>query len=704
MLSRLSEGRYATALALSMSASSVMADVGVLDEIIVTADFRERTLIDVPLSLSVIDAETIAGAATQHFEELVSMVPNMNWSGDGNRARYFQIRGVGELAQYQGAPNPSVGFIVDDIDFSGIGTIGTLFDMQRIEVLRGPQGTRYGANALAGLIFMQSTQPSGSFNGNVTLGAGQDDAFSAGLAFGGPIGGSTGDSSAYRISVHRFQSNGFRDNPYLNKSDTNGRDETSVRGKIAWEAGSNWRLRLTGMFVDVADGYDAFAIDNSLTVLSDNPGRDAQRSIGASFKAVWNGSQSFSLTSITSVADSDIDFSFDADWGNSDAWSPVTYDYVSLNDRQRQMLSQEIRLTSTDAGKIFQGSADWLIGFYANRLAEDLATVNLGDYFDPGFNFADSLDDRLSSNFDALSSAIFGQLDFSFGDSGTLSLGLRLERRTTDYADSSGLALDPAENMIGGELSYRVAINDQVTGFVSISKGFKAGGFNLGFVPPGQREFDQESMWNYEFGIKSLLADGRVMLNGSIFYSVRNDQQVETSLQLNPNDPASFVFFTDNAATGKTVGVEAEMTWLPTDAIELYANVGLLNAEFDDYSTPTESLSGRDQAHAPRYTIATGGVYRHHSGAFARVDVSAKDEFYFDVSHDQKSASYWLANVRLGYESDRWSASVYARNLLNRQYAVRGFFFGNEPPNFPDTLYIRQGDPRQIGLTVDMRF
>lgn len=700
MFKPLSQGRCAAALALSIFVSAVFADSGVLDEIVVTADFRERAFRDVPLSLSVLDAETIAGAATEHFEELISLIPNLNWSGDGNRARYFQIRGVGELAQYQGAPNPSVGFIIDDIDFSGIGTIGTLFDMQRIEVFRGPQGTRYGANALAGLIYMQTTMPSESFAGKVSLGAGQDDAYSAGLALGGPIG----DRSAYRVSAHHFQSDGFRDNAYLRASDTNGRNETSVRAKIAWETRSGWLFRLTGMLVDVDDGYDAFAIDNSLTVLSDNPGKDAQRSIGGSFKAVWNGPQNFSITSITSLADSDIDFSFDADWGNDDAWSPVTYDYVSRNDRQRRTLSQEIRLASTDDGKIFNGTADWLVGVYVNRLDEHLATVNSGDYFDPGINFADSLDDRLDSEFDALSSAVFGQVDFSIGNTGTLGFGLRLERRATDYADSSGLALDPAENMIGGELTYSLAINGQVSGFASISKGFKAGGFNLGAVPAGQREFDQESMWNYDIGIKSMLAGGRVMLNGSVFGSRRRDQQVETSSQLNPNDPASFVFFTDNAATGKAVGLEADLTWLPTDAIEIYANVGLLRAEFDDFSTPLVNLSGRDQAHAPRYTIAAGGLYRHNSGAFARIDVAGKDDFYFDVGHDQQSDPYWLAHLRLGYESDRWLASVYARNLFNQAYAVRGFYFGNEPPNFPNTLYIRQGDPRQIGLTVDMRF
>jgi iron complex outermembrane receptor protein len=672
----------------------VVAAEDLLEEIVVTADYRERTLAELPLSISIIDAETINGNAIQHFEELTTIVPNMNWSGDGHRARYFQIRGVGELAQYQGAPNPSVGFIIDDIDFSGIGSIATLFDIDRIEVLRGPQGTRYGANALAGLIYMQSADPDEHLTGQVQLSAGQDDALGAGIALGGPLG----ESAGFRLSAHKYQSNGFRRNSYLGRDDTNGRNELALRGKLKWQAGENWRFDLVAMLSDVDDGYDAFAIDNSLNVLSDKPGKDAQKSVGSSFKAGWSGARTFELTSITSFADSDIDFSFDADWGNDVAWAPVTYDYVSLNDRQRQTISQELRLASTDEGRLFSGSTDWLVGLYVNRLNEDLTTVNLGDYFDPGYNYADSLDSRLASNFEALSSALFGQIDFAVGDSGTFSAGLRLEQRSTDYDDSDPLSIRRSDNMLGGELSYMHELGDAVTAFASMSKGFKAGGFNLGFVPQGRREFGQESLWNYELGIKTVLVDGSVLINGSVFYSKRNDQQLETSLQLIPNDPASFVFFTDNAPDdGDTVGFEADIRWIPTDALELYANIGLLRARLG-------GADNRDQAHAPRYTFAAGGTYRHSSGLFARLDLSAKDDFYFDVSHDQKSEAYSLVNARLGFESDRWKVQVYARNLFDTEYAVRGFFFGNEPPDFPNTLYIRQGDRRQFGITVDLRF
>src|SRR5690606_25088777 len=146
-----------------------------LEEVIVTADFRERPADEMAASITVLDTDSIEQLAVQHFEETGFFVANLNWSVAVSRERYFQICGAGELEQYEGAPNPSVGFIIDDIDFSGIGTIATLFDVEQIEVLRGPQGSRYGAQALAGLIYVQSAEPDDEWSGRVQVGGGQDN-------------------------------------------------------------------------------------------------------------------------------------------------------------------------------------------------------------------------------------------------------------------------------------------------------------------------------------------------------------------------------------------------------------------------------------------------------------------------------------------------------------------------------------------------
>jgi outer membrane receptor protein involved in Fe transport len=683
-----------------LSLSSTLCAATTIDEIIVTADFRERPASELPASVTVLGAEVIEKLAVQHFEELVNVVPNLNWSGDGHRARYLQIRGVGELEQYQGAPNPSVGFLIDDIDFSGIGTVATLFDLQRIEVLRGPQGTRYGANALAGLVYVQSVMPTEQFDGRVQLTVGDDDTRSVGGAIGGPVT----DSLLFRLSAQHFEGNGFRENTYLGRKDTNGRDETTVRGRLRWLPTDDLSVDFAAMVADVDNGYDAFAIDNSYTMLSDKPGVDTQTSVGASVRIEWAGSERLTFTSITSAADSDIDFSFDADWGNDDAWAPITYDYISLSDRERRTASQEFRFASTEAGRLFGGSTDWLFGIYALNLEDDLLTINQGEYFDPDFNFSDSLDDTFGSKYEATNIAAFGQLERTFGSATRLSVGLRIEQRSTDYNDTAGLHADPSETMSGGEITLSHDHSDSMTSYVSLSKGYKAGGFNLGVVPDGRREFGPEEAWNLEAGIKTSTLGDTVSLNVAAFFSRRDDQQVRTSFQLIPNDPASFVFYTDNAAKGKTLGLEADIRWFVSDELELYANVGLLDATFDEFTTPQVDLSGREQAHAPDYTLAAGASYHHAGGFFARLDMTARDAFYFDVSHDQVSRPYELVNARVGYDAGRWSLQLWGRNLLDREYAVRGFYFGNEPPNFPNALYTRLGDARQVGVTFDMRF
>jgi outer membrane receptor protein involved in Fe transport len=253
-------------------------------------------------------------------------------------------------------------------------------------------------------------------------------------------------------------------------------------------------------------------------------------------------------------------------------------------------------------------------------------------------------------------------------------------------------------------LRFRYELNERTTTFVGLSKGYKAGGFNLGVVPDDRREFGQEALWSLDMGVRFSWLDDAVLLNGTAFFSRRGAQQVRTSYQAVPNDPASFVFFTDNAARGRTHGLEAELRYRPDGSWSGYASVGLLKAVFTEFLTADANLGGRDQAHAPHFTAAVGGAYRHPSGWFARLDVSARDEFYFDVSHNQKSNAYGIANATLGYDNERFTVQLLARNIFDEHYAVRGFYFENEPPDFPTKLYIRQGDPRQLGITLDVRF
>ena len=284
-----------------------------LAEVVVTASLRSTNVQELPASVTIMSGDDVANGAVLHLEELLPQIPSLSWAGASSRPRYFQLRGIGELEQYQGAPNPSVGFLVDEIDFSGIGMIASLFDVEQVEVLRGPQGTRYGANALGGLIKVKTRDPSATQDIHAEVGAGEDGLWMAGVAAGGALASVDAGGVSWRAVLHRAVSDGFRHNSYLGRDDTNGRDELNARLKFRFETEHGWRTDIGLMYADFANGYDAFAIDNSFTTLSDRPGRDSQESLGASLDGSYSGWSRLLLRSITAWADSDIEASFDAD-------------------------------------------------------------------------------------------------------------------------------------------------------------------------------------------------------------------------------------------------------------------------------------------------------------------------------------------------------------------------------------------------------
>lgn len=673
-----------------------------LEEIVVTASLRAETQLETPTSLTVLGRDAIAQAGEQHFEEVMPLVPNLNWSAGSSRPRYFQIRGIGERSQYQGAPNPSVGFVVDDIDFSSIGMVATLFDTEQIEVLRGPHGTRYGANALAGLINVRTRDPEDTFGGHVQLGLGSDDIYEAGVAVGGPLNpGRGGESkSAYRLVLHQYEGGGFRRNVFLNRDDTNGRDELSARLKVNVAPTENLSLAMTLLHANLDNGYDAFSIDNNLTTETDDPGKDSQESTAASVRATFNGAEHFELVSITTWATSDIVASFDGDWGNDDFWAARApgfgeYDFTSSTLRDRDTWSQEFRFVSKPGGELF-GDTQWLVGAYLLNLEED---NRVNDLFN-GFLF-----NNLESQYEATNVALFGQIDKPLTSDLDLTVGLRVEHRSADYQDTGGIDADPDETMVGGHVSLSRWLGENRKLYLSASRGYKAGGFNIGTNIPSDRvEFDAEFLWNVEAGLKGQYLDGKLNAGVSIFYAWRDDQQVNTSFQSDPTDPLTFVFFTDNAASGTNYGLEAEFNWQVHANVSLFGSLGLLETELDDYVAGTRVLDGREQAHAPGYTYALGMNVSTVGGWYGRIDLAGKDAYFFSDSHDQRSESYHLLNARLGYAAETWEVFVWGRNLTDEAFATRGFFFGNEPPDFPDTLYIQRGAPRHYGLTARFKF
>jgi outer membrane receptor protein involved in Fe transport len=665
-----------------------------LDEVVVTAELRDRPLIDLPASATVLDAATLQAAGVQHFQDVISLVPNLNWSAGTSRPRFLQIRGVGELSQWQGAPNPSVGFLIDDVDFSGVGMPAMLADVDRIEVLRGPQGTAYGANALAGLIAVATREARRDPEFNASVVAGDYGTYGANATLGGPLGSG---ETAWRLTAGDYRSDGFRRNSFLGRDDTNGYAESHARLKLSAQPTENLRARFTAMWVDLDNGYDAFSIDNSRTTLSDKPGEDAQISRAFSARLDYDA-DAFTVVSRTSLGRSRSVYSFDADWGNDQAWGDYLYDWFQRFDRERGTLSQDLRLVSkadVDAGASFA----WLAGIYALRSDEDVRQHDMwrDEYFGEG-------EAQFSSDYRATNLAAYGELEWRFGPATVLAAGLRGERRSADYSDTNDDVFSPDETMFGGTVTLRHELDERRTAYLRFARGYKAGGFNIGEdLPEELRSYDTETLHNLEVGLRGANEAATWNYDLSLFYMRRYDQQVPTGIQAVEGDPSTFILFTDNAAGGENLGLEAMLGWRPFNSWLVDLRAALLETNYLDYVVDERDLDGREQAHAPQYQFDLGLEYRR-SAWFARVDFAGADDFYFDDSHDERAPSRVLTHLKAGVSGKHWRAEVWVRNLFDEYYSQRGFWFGNEPPDFAPKRYVQAGDPRHFGVTVAYEF
>lgn len=669
-----------------------------LQEIIVTASLSGMRAADLPQSVTVLDQSTLRSAGVQHFEDVLGLVPDLNWAAGTSRPRFFQLRGIGEVEQYQGAPNPSVGFLIDDIDFSGVGMPATLFDTRQIEVLRGPQGTAYGANALAGLISVRTVDPGTDFELNSEVTAGDYDTRAAGLAVGD---GFAEGRAGWRLVAQQYRSDGFRRNAFLNGAATDGYDEGVLRGKLRWQITDDLRADLALMHANIDNGYDAWSIYNTYTTYSNQPGRDAQLSNGLSLRLV-DSLKVGELRSVTSGADSNILYSFDGDWGNDALWGQnAPYDYFQSDHRRRRTLAEDLRLIGDPSRALF-GRIRWLAGVYALRLTETDALAYTYDdqYYGAG-------ESGLDSKYSATDVALYGSLDANLDARTVVSAGLRLERRDARYADDADVASPfpkQTNHMVGGNLSWDRTTAEGQHVYVTLARGYKGGGFNIGSqILAEQRSFGPESLWSVETGFKYAQARSPLQLQADVFYMRRQRMQVYLSEQLQQNNPLAYVFYTQNASDGENYGLEGEAAYRLGGRWQLSGSASLLRTRYLGVTGVFDGLGldGRAQPFAPGYKLSAAVEYRTPAGWFARLDASALGSFYYYTSDAQASRAYNLENLRAGYRRGSWTTSLWVRNLFDARYAQQGFYFGLIPPNFPNQSFLQLGDPRQVGVTVD---
>jgi len=672
-----------------------------LDTVEVTADFYQTPALELGSSVTVFDSIAIQERGAEHLEQLLNLAPNVNYAAGASRGRYIQIRGIGERSQFIDPVNPSVGVLIDGIDFTGISTAASTLDVKQVEILRGPQGTLYGANALAGLINIVSNGPTEETEGYIGGTLGEFDTRVLKAAVGGAISEKVG----YRLAAQGTYSDGYIENTFLNRDDTNNIDENTLRGKLRWQPADDLTLDFTGFFADIENGYDAFSLDNTRETLSDEPGVDTQETTAAAVKAEWKVKPSMRVQANLSHADSDLEYRYDEDWAYPDLCIDFTCEfgpdsgYSSVDNylRDNRNTSLDLRTVNTNP----ETGIQWVAGIYYRGQEVDLTRIY-------------TFDSDFSSNYETSNAAVYSQLEQPLSHNLKGIVGLRFEKYDADYTDSDGFTANPDEDLVGGKLALEYQLDKNRMLYALVSRGYKSGGFNANNdVPENRRVFDSESMWNYETGLKGRFMNGRLLAQLALFYQDRRDIQAKQYFaiqDLSVSPVTTFVDFIDNAASGSNYGLEAELVMAANDKLSLFASLGLLRTEFDDFThfdiDGNEIIKdGRDQAHAPHYQYSVGGNYLFMPNWMLRLDAQGKDEFYFSDSHDQKSDPYYLINARLSYIRDNWEVSLWGRNLTDEEYQVRGFEFGNDPRDgYLSHAYYQLGEPRIVGVTAAYNF
>ncbi len=742
---------------LALAACPVFLPAQELEEIVVTAGFRDRDLMTSPGSATVVDEETARDRAAQHLESVLSVAPNINYASGGSRARFIQVRGIGDLEQFIDPKHfPAVGVSFDDINLGGTANAGMLFDAGQVEILRGPQGTRFGTGALAGLINIRGNRPSDEFMSYIEAGAGNYGAWNLGAVVSGPIGDSVGG----RIAVQKNRGDGYIDNAALNRSDTNGYDETIVRATL--EAAPNDRATygLTAFYFDGNNGYDAFSLDNTRTTLADEPGRDDQKSAALAGRAEWSIGEATTLSAIATWLDSDLAYGYDEDWtfdGICDGTlcDPVWDRYVAADEylRDRSEISFDLRLLG-DARRAGQGaSIEYVVGAYAQSRDEDLHRIRTDPWSVTNFTSAYKTDrEALYGQIDiipggraatARGSAVRGRTGEgatngsatgggatgggasspSAGGAGRLifTAGFRYERFTDAYTDSGGFTSASDDTLTSGELTLSWEASPETTLYATVARGNKAGGVNtaasssFALMQPAFQSFMQgrllvgkETLDNREVGLKGRYADGRLALRAALFDMDRDNAQLESWMW----DGVSFLWigFLDNV-DGSNTGAELELEFDATSRTRLFASLGWLDTEVDRIETYDLDLgdfvvrTGIEQAKSPEFQFNVGASVAFSDRWRARVEVEGRDDNRFGYYHAGSLPSYTLMNASLVGDFGSTELRLWGRNLADEDFAVHGLYFGNDPrKGWINETYLQYGEPRVVGVSVRYSF
>jgi len=679
-----------------------------IEEVTVYSTLSDRLLSDLTASVSIRDESDIFSRNAQHLDQLALSVPNLNFSGGASRGRFAQIRGIGDIEQFvDPKAYPSVGLVVDGIELNGLFGAGLLFDAKQVEVLRGPQGTRFGASALAGAIHIVSNDANAN-NNYIESGYGRFDS----RQFGGAFGGNISDNVSARISAQQYRSDGYIENEFLDRDNTGDFDEFLVRTKISWQVNDNQNLDIVAMLIDNDNGYDAFSLENTeQTTFSDEPGFDKQRVSAVGVTHHFELNDNSQIKSNISYLKAKTAYGFDQDWKDPSYCTTNACPFGDFNSfdsffRDREDLTLDIRFINNSfvAGLYFQE-----IDTKLDRLATDDGFID----FD--------------SDYKTKRKAIYFAWSPQLSPSLNAHIGARGETFDDDYSDVNSISLESDDDLWSAEASLTFDINNQHQLYGLVSRGNKAGGVNtdassnigsIDAVPQAalidRLRFSSESLTNVELGLKSNIQSLGLTSSINLFYNKRNNPQFETFIF----DPATFFFigYLDNADSAESSGLEWELSARLNERFTLNASAAYIDSSIKNYRAQDfealdsstfvfRDISEQDQPRAAKYQYSLSGEATINDQIQVVLQVEGRDDFGFAYYFNERSENVNLFHANIEYTLDNISFNIWARNILDKSYATQGLFFGNDPADsFVTELYTQLGEPRNFGLTARYSF
>lgn len=666
-----------------------------LDEITVTANKVEENIQDIPQSITVIDKEILEEKELDTLPKIIDEIPNMNATRSKTFGTSVNFRGINSSTFTNN--NPVVVYI-DGVPITDKYSYeASLVNAKRIEVLRGPQGTLYGKDAIGAVINIVTNDTPESLTGFIDAQYGSDNFFKTNLNISAPLI----KNRLFAGLNGQFKStDGWITNDYKNDDEAEKSENKDLNLYFKYQPTDRLSMKLNltkkkiedywiegGAFSDTSD-INQIKREDIEHVNFDMPTYEEKDIDSQSFSLNYLF-DSFDFSLVSTHRDVEVDGTYDTDYSNLSNNNGLS----QFNYNETKTYTHEIRFSNKE------NFIKWVGGLYYDDEEREQGPYGYEQYYygDTYFANADSL--TKSKTY-----AAFGQLMIPFAQNYELTLGGRYQKikkeidLTTQtkwgsmtYPDYN-LDDEKTWNVFLPKVALSYKINDNLSTFVSVSKGYMPGGFNY-FATDGKKKdnsFDPQESINYELGIKGLYDD--FAFTASIFYMDIKDIHVYKS--------DGNLWQTSNAEKAHSQGIELEGTYFLTDNWELSGSLGIIQAKYDDYDTGASNFDGEKIENTPSHTASITLTYRNPNGFYGLIDLKNQGKVHFYDNTNQKfleEDSHTVANIKIGYKTSNWDIYGYVNNLTDEDYITNYM-------SKTDLSIATFNDPRFIGVGVRYSF